>query len=151
MNPYASQLNEDSTSKAPDAPKLTLGIIFGRFVISMIAWAVHVLVAAGLLLVFVKTVPMSWEFADLQDLDLAPITELVYRISIFFVNYSYLLGIWLLLFDLPTAVAVCYLPRRYQWVTWIWFTSFILLAFMLVVFAAIGVCLPFVDVTTKLS
>lgn len=151
MNPYASQLNEDSTSKSPDAPKLTLGVIFGRFVISLIAWAVHVLVAAGLLLVFVKTVPMSMEFADLQDLDLAPITELVYHISIFFVNYSYLLGIWLLLFDLPTAVAVCYLPRRYQWVTWIWFICFILLAFMLVVFAAVGVCLPFVDVTTKLS
>lgn len=151
MNPYASQLNEESAPKSPDTPNLTLGVIFGRFLISLIAWAIHILVAAGVLIVFLKTVPMSREFAELQDLDLAPITELTYRISILFVNYSYLLGIWLLLFDLPTAVAVCYLPRHYQWVTWIWFTSFILLGFLLVVFAAIGVCLPFVDVTTKLS
>ncbi|WP_147274164.1 hypothetical protein [Bremerella cremea] len=94
---------------------------------------------------------MAWEFAEQQDLDLAPITELTFHISMLFVNYSYLVGVWLLLFDLPTAVAVCYLPHRYQWVTWIWFTSIILLGFLLVVFAATGVCLLFAAFTFQLS
>lgn len=147
MDPY-----EASTIELPETAnsKLTVWVILGRLLISALSWSIHCFVTFVLLAVFVKVVPMVREQCDAMDLDLPPITELVFIWSNGFVNYWYLLAAAHVLIDAPIAIAVCYLPQRYQWVTWLWFTSYLLLAIMMLAAAVAGVALPLVDIVSHL-
>lgn len=148
MDPYEAATTEQSAA-APSP--LTLGVILGRLLISALSWSIHCLVTFLLMTVFIGLVPMARDSFEALELDLPAVTEVVLNWSIGFVNYWYLLAIAHVLVDAPIAIAVCYLPRRYQWVTWIWFTSYLLLALVMLAMACTGLTLPFVDVTVNLS
>jgi len=148
MEPYG-----ESTIEEPVATnsKRTLAVILGRLVTSALSWMIHCLVSAGLFLIFVKLVPLARDQYEAFGLDLPVISELVLNWSNGLINYWYLLVLAHIFIDAPIAIGVCYLPRRFQWVTWVWFTSYLLLAILLLVIACIGLTLPFVDITTELS
>lgn len=148
MDPY-----EPATMEVPatTTSKLTVWVILGRLLISALSWSIHCFVTLVLLAVFVKVVPMVREQCDAMDLDLPAITELVFIWSNGFVNYWYLLAAAHVLIDAPIAIAVCYLPRRYQWVTWLWFSSYLLLAIVMLAAAAAGLPMPFIDIIVHLE
>ncbi|PQO25531.1 hypothetical protein C5Y96_24655 [Blastopirellula marina] len=148
MDPYDAATIEEP---AATTSKLTIWVILGRLLTSALSWSIHCFVTVVLLAVFVKVVPMVREQCDTMELDLPAITELVFVWSNGMVNYWYLLAAAHVLIDAPIAIAVCYLPQRYQWVTWLWFTSYLLLAIVMLAAAAAGLALPFVDIIVHLD
>ncbi|PQO37979.1 hypothetical protein [Blastopirellula marina] len=151
MNPYEGATQEAATSPSAVKSGLTLGTILGRLLISAISWSIHCLVTGGLLFVFVVVIPMAKQDLEEFELDLPAISDWVFGISSLFIHYWYLLVVALVIIDLPIAITVCYLDQKYQWVTWVWFTSYLLIAFFLVVVACPGGILPFVNVMFSLS
>ncbi len=151
MELFKHDSSEPAASVADAKPKLSLGVILRRLVVSILAWSVHCLVTAALLVVFVQLVPMVRQQFEDMDLDLPATSEITLYWSSGFINYWYLLVLAHVVIDAPIAIAVCYLPRNFQWVTWIWFTSYFLLAIFMLIVACAGVSLPFVDMTVNLS
>ncbi|PQO42385.1 hypothetical protein [Blastopirellula marina] len=129
------------------SPELTFGVILGRLAISAVAWLTHLAVTLGLILFFASMVPFYRELFEVVDLQMATMTELVLHWSLGFSNYWYLLILALIVVDGPIAIGVTYLPRHFRWMTWIWFCSYPLGAFVLVLAANIGLMLGIRDIT----
>ena len=136
---------EADTTPSTDQPKqgITTGIIFGRLLISAIAWSIHGVVTFLLFAIYVNVLPVCRENYEAYELDLPVITDTVLGWSAFAVNYWYLGVAALILIDGPIAIGVCYLPRRFSWVTWIWFTSYLLFAIFVFCFTSIAMVIPF--------
>lgn len=151
MDPFENSTSEHTVSAVEAGARLSVGVVLRRLVVSILAWSVHCLVTAALLVVFVQLVPMVRQQFEDMDLDLPATSEITLYWSSGFINYWYLLVLAHFVIDAPIAIAVCYLPRNFQWVTWIWFTSYFLLAIFMLIVACAGVSLPFVDMTANLS
>ncbi len=150
MEPFKHDSSEPAALVADAKPKLSWAVIFGRLMISLVSWSVHAGVTWTLLLIYIHVAGMARQDYVEYDLDLPAVSELVMHLSDGFTNYSYLLILALIVIDGPIAIGVCYLPRRIQWVTWIWFTSYLLIAILLLALAAIGLPFPFIDITIGL-
>ncbi|MBA2117711.1 hypothetical protein [Bremerella alba] len=136
--------------RSPNA-SLSLGTILRRLLISVFAWAIHLVVTACLLGFFGSIVEYYREVFDHFELDLPVITESILQWSSTVSNYWYLFALAAIVLNAPIAIGVCYLPPRWRWVAWVWFAGYLLLAIFLMTYAAIGLVIPLQDLMTNIQ
>lgn len=117
----------------------------GRSLIACLSFGIHSLVLWGVLLIYTEVVPLVLEQTAEQKLNLPQIGEdFVYPLAAILVKWSSLLVVAHILIDGPVAVGVCYLPRSYQSLTWIWFSSYLLVGCFMLFMACVAVGIPLV-------
>ncbi|MEW4455974.1 hypothetical protein AB1L30_25130 [Bremerella sp. JC817] len=145
-----SQVEVVSTADKPDAGPSLLTVIL-RLLISGLAWGIHVVVTAAMIMFYGSIVPMFIRMFEHFELDLPAGTELVIRWSSTVSSYWYIPALLVVLLDGPIALAVPYLPQRLQWLTWLWFVGYLLLLFGALWFSVIFLALPVQDLMVILA
>lgn len=132
-------------------PRITSGTILIRLLISAIAWGIHAVVTFVLWLILVKLLPIFQHDVDQWQLEIPQNSELVLVWSKYAIKYWFLGRLALILIDGPISIAVCYLPNRLVWVTWIWFVSYLLFAIFILTFVLVSVVIPYAELSNCLS
>ena len=143
MKPYG-----DAAIEAPSAvpARFSVGTVLRRLTISVIAWTTHAAVTAMLLLVFVVMGRQVRQDVEEFQLDLPEISEPLLALCKLVADFWYVPVAALIVIDGPIAIAVCYLPRKFQWITWVWYAGFLLVAIALLTWACVGLVSPLIFV-----
>lgn len=143
MNPCDETTSEEGA--VADA-SISIGTMLRRLTIAMIAWGTHAAVTAMLLLVFVVIGRLVRQDVEEFELDVPQMSEPLLALCAVVAEYWYVPILALILVDAPLAVAICYLPPKYRWVTWVWYAGFLLLAIALLTWACVGLVSPLIFV-----
>ncbi|MEW4561592.1 hypothetical protein AB1K70_03645 [Bremerella sp. JC770] len=143
MKPY-----RDAAIEAPSAAPASISIrtVLRRLTISLIAWSTHAAVMAMLLLVFVVMGRQVRQDVEEFQLGLPAVSEPLLGLCKVVADFWYVPVVALIVIDGPIAVAVCYLPRTFQWITWVWYAGFLLVAITLLTWACVGLISPLIFV-----
>lgn len=138
MEPYETSLYEppdspdsDSTISGPDDPKRQL-------ILSFNCWVVHCIIPGVVVMAYVRFVPTIRQGAEDLGIELPVVSQWVFYLANTMASYWYLIVAAQVMINLLFAIALAYVPRRFRWLTWLWFGSYLLgmvLLFVLLVVA----------------
>ncbi|MEW4561591.1 hypothetical protein AB1K70_03640 [Bremerella sp. JC770] len=131
--------------ECPVESSLTLGVILRRLLVSFFAWSIHLGVTFALIGFFGSIIPLYRETFEHFQLELPVITEEILQWSTLISNRWYLFVFAAIVANAPIAIGVCYLPRAWRWVTWVWFAGYLLFAIIVLLYAAIGLAISVRD------
>lgn len=129
MEPYESSFCEPPVSPDSDASTAGENESKRELFIYLVCWLMHCFVTGTLVVLIISSGFSLRQTAEEIDLELPVMSLWLIQLAGMMRSYWYLIVAAEVMIHLPIVVAIAYLPRRFRWVTWVWFASFVLSVF----------------------